>query len=269
MKETGRGRDQPLLADDEAPEVPQPGKGPFNHPTPSITPPFPAILMARVLVVPPRGDDGLNPPVGQPGAQGVAVVAPIGDQPLRACAGPAGFTGPPDGDRVEGRFKAGDFRRGRRLHVCSQRRTRALDQNPPRCPLAPFRRADFGPPFVAGMKLPSRKHASQRRFCWSLSWARRARQSLSSRPVSSQCLSRRQQVLGLPYRRGRSLPWAPVQRIHKMPSKQRRSSTRGRPPRIDGFGWGKWTRIASHWCLGTPRHAMSCLLLIVWQFIAS
>jgi hypothetical protein len=62
---------------------------------------------------------------------------------------------------------------------------------------------------------------------------------LSRRPVSSHCLSRRQQVLGLPYRRGNSLHWAPVQRIQRMPSKQRRSSTRGRPPRRDTFGWGR------------------------------
>jgi hypothetical protein len=62
---------------------------------------------------------------------------------------------------------------------------------------------------------------------------------LSSTPVSSHCLSRRQQVLGLPYRRGHSLHWAPVQRIQRMPSTQRRSSTRGRPPRRDTLGWGR------------------------------
>jgi hypothetical protein len=62
---------------------------------------------------------------------------------------------------------------------------------------------------------------------------------LSSTPVSSHCLSRRQQVLGLPYRRGNSLHWAPVQRIQRMPSTQRRSSTRGRPPRRDTLGWGR------------------------------
>jgi hypothetical protein len=54
---------------------------------------------------------------------------------------------------------------------------------------------------------------------------------LSSTPVSSHCLSWRQQVEGLPYRRGSSLHWEPVQRMQRMPSEQRRSTTRGRPTR--------------------------------------
>jgi hypothetical protein len=97
---------------------------------------------------------------------------------------------------------------------------------------------------------------SQRSFCWSWSWARKARHSLSSTPVSSHCLRRRQQVLGLPYRRGSSLHWAPVQRIQRMPSKQRRSATRGRPPRGDTFGWGRWMRMASHCCVVRLLQAM-------------
>jgi hypothetical protein len=92
-----------------------------------------------------------------------------------------------------------------------------------------------------------------------LSWAKKARQSFSSTPVSSQCLSRRQQVAGLPYWRGTSLHGAPVQRIQRTPSKQRRSSTRGRPPREEPWGWGRWTRIASHWAFVNRRHAMSRL----------
>jgi hypothetical protein len=116
---------------------------------------------------------------------------------------------------------------------------------------------------LAGMKLPSAKHSSQRNFCWSLSWARKARPSFRSTPVSSHRLSRRQQVLGLPYRRGSSLHCAPVQRIQRMPSRQRRSSMRGRPPRGDTFGWGRWTWIASHCCFVSPRHAMFGLLLLL------
>jgi hypothetical protein len=81
---------------------------------------------------------------------------------------------------------------------------------------------------------------------------------LSSTPVSSHCFSRRQQVLGLPYRRGSSLHCAPVQRTQRMPSKQRRSSTRGRPPRGETLGCGRWTRMASHCCLVSLRHAICC-----------
>jgi hypothetical protein len=65
---------------------------------------------------------------------------------------------------------------------------------------------------LAGMKRPSAKHASQRSFCWSLSWAKKTRQRVSEMPVSSHCLSRRQHVPGLPYHRGSSRHWAPIQR---------------------------------------------------------
>jgi hypothetical protein len=141
------------------------------------------------------------------------------------------------------------------MNGCSENRRRPFI---PFCTLAPLGFPDLGPPFWAGMKEPSAKHSSQRIFSWSLSWAKNARQRFKSPPVSSHCFSRRQHVLGLPYLRGRALHWAPVQRSHRMPSKQRRSATRGRPPRGDNFGRGKWMRMASHCSLVRPRHAMCC-----------
>jgi hypothetical protein len=270
MKEARVGSNQPFIADDEAPKVAQPGKRPFYDPSAAVPSQLAAILMGGVLMVPPRGDEGFNPPVSQAGAQRITVIATVRDQALGPLAGPPSFARPADGDRIEGRFEECNFGRGRRVQGCSQRSTRAIDQNHPLCTLAPLGLPDFGPPFFAGTKLPSTKHSSQRSFCWSLSWARKARQSLRSTPVSSQVLSRRQQVLGLPYRRGRSLHWAPVHRIQRIPSKQRRSSTRGRPPRADIFNSGRWTRMASHCGFVSPRHAMSCLLLLPgnsWPYV--
>jgi hypothetical protein len=269
MQEACIGGDQTFVADDETSKVPQPGKGSFHDPSPAIAAQLPPILMGRFLVVPPSRDDRFNPPLSQAGAQGVAVIAAIRNQALRSFAGPSRFAGVADRDRVEGLLKEGDFRRGRRLQVCSQRSTRAIDQNHPLRTLATFRFPDFGPPFLAGTKLPSTKHSSQRSFCWSLSWAKNARQSLSKMLLSSQCLSRRQQVLALPYRRGNSLHWHPVTRIHKIPSRQRRSSTRGRPPRGEVLRGGRWTRMASHCCWVSFRHAMGCppvLLGNTWPY---
>jgi hypothetical protein len=267
MKETGIGEDQMLITYDETPKVTQPGKRSFHDPPPPVPSQHAAILMRGVFVVAPRRNDGLNPPPGQPTAQRIAVIAAIGNQPLRPLAGPTGFPRPPDGDSLQRSFEEGDFRRGSCLQVCSQRSTRAIDQHHPFCALAPLGLPDFGPPFFAGTKLPSAKHSFHRSFRWSLSWARKARQSLSRTPVSSHGLSRRQQVLGLPYRRGSSRHWAPVQRIQRIPSRQRRSSTRGRPPRADGLAWGRWTRIASHCCLVSPRHAMFRPSLFPWRFM--
>jgi hypothetical protein len=258
MKEACIGGDQTFIAHDQPAKMSQPGERPLDDPPPPVPPQLPSILMGRTLVVPPRWNDGLNAPTGQPGTQRVAVIPAVGNQPLGPLPGTSGLPWPADRDRLKGRLEERDFRRGCRLQVCSQRSTRAIDQNHPLRPLAAFRLADLGPPFLAGMKLPSAKHSSQRNFCSSLSWARKARHSSSSRPVSSHCLSRRQQVLGLPYRRGSSLHCAPVQRIQRMPSKQRRSSMRGRPPREEVFGGGRWTRIASHCAFVSRRHAMCC-----------
>src|SRR4030095_15955745 len=257
MEEAGIDCDQPFIADDKAPKVPQPRECPFDDPPSPIPPQLAPILMGRALVVAPSRDDWLNAPPGQPSAQGITVIAPIGNQARRPFAWASRLSRASNRDGVERLLNEGDLRRGSRLQVCSQRSTRAINQNHPLGPLAAFRLPDFGPPFFAGTTLPSTKHSSQRSFCWSLSWARNARQSLSSTPVSSQCLSRRQQVLGLPYRRGSSLHWQPVQRIQRMPSKQRRSSTRGRPPRGEALAWGRWARIAASCCLVSRRHAMS------------
>jgi hypothetical protein len=216
-----------------------------------------------------RRDDRAHAPPGQSSTQRVAVLPPIGDQPLGPLARPPWLPGPPDGDRGERLFEEGHLCRGSRLQVGSQRSSRAIDQNHPLGPLAPLGVPDLGPPFWAGMTEPSAKHSSQRIFSWSLSWAKNARQSFKSTPVSSHCFSRRQHVLGLPYLRGSSLHWAPVQRIHKMPSKQRRSSTRGRPPRGDTLHRGRWTRLASHCCVVSVRHAMGCppvLLGNPWRY---
>src|SRR5919202_5435435 len=176
MKEASIGGDQSLIAHHKTAELAEPGDGPFHEPPPAIPPQLPAILMGGSLVVAAGRDNGLNPPPGQAGPQGIAVVAPIGDQTLGPLAGPSRLARPPDGDRVEGLLEERDLRRGCRVQVCSQRSTRAIDQHHPLCALAPFGRADFGPPFFAGTKLPSIKHSSQRSFCWSFSWAKKARQ---------------------------------------------------------------------------------------------
>jgi hypothetical protein len=269
MKEPGIGRDQPFIAYDEASKVSQPGKGPLHDPSPPIPTQFAPILMGGPYMGTAGGDNRVDAASGQTRPQGIAVIPSIGNQPVGPLARASGLAGASDRDGVERPLEQRDLRRGRRVQVCSQRSTRAIDQNHPLRTLPAFRLADFGSPFLAGTKLPSAKHSSHRIFCWSLSWAKKARHSLSSTPVSSQCLSRRQQVTGLPYRRGSSLHWEPVQRIQRMPSKHWRSSTRGRPPRGEALTWGRWTRIASHCCLVSVRHAMGCppvLLGNIWHY---
>jgi len=256
MKETRVGGDQAFIAHDQAAEMPQPGKGAFDNPAMPETAQLAAILMRRLTIVAPRWDDRLDPAPHQGRTQRIAVVTPIGHQPIRSLARPARLARPSDRHGVQGFLQQGHFRRGRRVQVCSQRSTRAIDQNQPLGALAAFGLADFVAPFFAGAKLPSAKHSSQRIFWRSLSWARNARHRLRNTPASSQARSRRHTVLGLPYWRGSSLHGAPVHKIHKMPSKHCRSETRGRPPLGFGFAAGSCFSTSSH-CLSVSfRQAM-------------
>jgi hypothetical protein len=256
MEEAGIGFNQTLMPSHQAAKVAKPGEGAFHNPPPLVTAQLAPILMGRLLIVTPCRDDRLDTAPFERLAQRITVVATISNEPVRTLARSPRLACPPDGHRVECLLQQLHFRRGSRVHECSQRSTRAIDQNHPLRALAALSLADFSAPFFAGAKLPSAKHSSQRIFWRSLSCAKKARHSSSKVPLSSHSRSLRQQVEGLPYWRGNSLHCAPVQRIHRMPSKQRRSSTRGRPPFALGFRWGRCGRIFSHCLSVTALHAM-------------
>lgn len=114
--------------------------------------------------------------------------------------------------------------------VHTERKTLAVDQYHELCPLTRAGLADARPPFVAGMKVPSRNASLQSSCRRSSNSARKARQIVSHTSARSHALNRRQHVAGLGYSRGRSRHRAPVRRIQRIPSKHARSGTRGRPP---------------------------------------
>jgi hypothetical protein len=68
----------------------------------------------------------------------------------------------------------------------------------------------------------------------------------SRTPLSAHSLSRRQQVDGEGNSLGRSFHRAPDFRTQRIPSKHRRSSADGRPPRAERFRAGKCGLIFSH-----------------------
>jgi hypothetical protein len=83
---------------------------------------------------------------------------------------------------------------------------------------------------------------------------------LSNVPDSAQRHRRRCTVLFEPYRSGNSLHGAPVQRIHKIPSKHWRSPAGGRPPLRERFRLGRCGSIAFHCLSVTRRQAIGFLL---------
>jgi hypothetical protein len=127
--------------------MPEPGEGPLHNPPPPVSPQFPSVLMGCPPVVGAGWDDRLDAPTRQACPQRVAVIAAIGNQPFRALTGSPGFPWSPDGNGVGGLFEGRDLRRGCRVQVCSQRSTRAIDQNHPLRTLAPLGIADPGPIF--------------------------------------------------------------------------------------------------------------------------
>lgn len=237
-------------------EVAQPGVRPFDDPASAVAPEPAADLMCRFRVVRPLRDNRFDPERGEPFANAVAVVAAIGDQSVRVAPRPPRSVRPADRNRAEGGFEEADFRWVRRVQVCSQRSTPAIDQYHPLCALAALGGPDSGPPFFAGAKLPSTKHSFQRIFSRSFRSARNARLGSSSVPSASHRRSRRQHVVGLPNWGNGSLHGAPVHSAQRMPSKHLRSSAGGRPPRSRRGRLGRCSSMRAHCLLLTPRHAM-------------
>lgn len=252
MKKARIDLDRVIIADHQAAVVTQPRKGSFHNPAVSVAPKFASVLVGGMKVVAARRDDRLDATFGQSLPQSVAIVASVQDQSVGSLARTPGTVSMPDRDGLQGLLQQVHFRWGRRVQVCSQRSTLAIDQNQPLCALSPLGLADGRPPFFAGAKLPSPKHSFQRIFWASLRSARKARHRSSKTPLVSHSRSLRHTVLGLPYSRGSSLHWEPVRRIQRMPSKHCRSGTLGRPPlRLAGCS-GRCSQILSH-CLSVSR----------------
>jgi hypothetical protein len=215
-----------LVAHSNASEILNPRVGSFNNPTPSIFPQLPSVLMRGPSVILSRRNDGLNVQACQIRPGFVAVIPSIGDQLIRVSSFPV------NSYRLQRRQKQFHFRRGRRVHVKSDRSTPAINQYHKLRSLPAFCFTHFEPPFLAEANVPSTKHSFQRICFLSSSCARNDLQSFSNTPSRVHFCSRRWTVLGRPYRSGNSLHGDPVQRIQRIPSIHFRSSTGLRPARF-------------------------------------
>jgi hypothetical protein len=186
--------------------------------------------MSRNLVFITRRNNWLNTATDQQISKFIAVIGSVYNEPLRF----ATFKLPDFYlDDFKRRICQRHFRWGSLLHVYSERSTRAIGQYHEHCSLATFCLSDQGATFFARTNIPSIKHLSQRTFCWSESWLRKARHRFKR----AQVLRRRWTVLFEPYISGNSLHGAPVQSIQRMPSKHFRSSTGERPPVDSAWVW--------------------------------
>jgi hypothetical protein len=243
MHESGKDRRTSFISHDTPAEMLQPTVAPFYDPPPLVPAHLTAVLMCRHGVIGPSRYDRLGPALDQQRSHGVAVIASVTYQPPRfatltlVCL---------HSDALESGFNQPHFRRGSLLQVYSERSTRAIGQYHKLGSLAALRLPDQRTPFLARMNSPSMKHSSQRTFCWSATWSRKARQRLSSAPLSAHSLRRRWTALFEPYLAGNSLHGAPVHKIQRMPSKHFLSSSAGRPPCAERRRFGKWGLISCH-----------------------
>ena len=196
MKKRSVDRKRAVVADDQAPEVPKPRKGTLDGPTPFVAPQDATVLGRRSGAVGAVGCDQQDSPSPQTLSQRVAVVALVGNHALRFLPRPAGAV--PTGylDRSERCLREPDLRRGRRTKVVPQRNSAAVDHHHPLRPFAPLGFSDFGAPFFAGAKLPSRNDSPQSNCSRWFNSLRNVRQAFVQMPRSSQSRSRRQQVEG-------------------------------------------------------------------------
>jgi hypothetical protein len=94
--------------------------------------------------------------------------------------------------------------------------------------------------------VPSAKPSSQSTWPCRSSNTTNRRQAWSHTPSSDHSAKRRQQVTYEGNDRGRSFHRAPLRSTHRMPSRQRRTSALGRPPRGSGLGALKRSEISDH-----------------------
>ena len=238
----------------------QPRVTSLYDPSALVPPHLPPVLMRRHRVVRPRWYDRLYASLYEQRSHGIAVVSSVANKPMRftslarACL---------NFDVIKRSLDQLHLRRGSLLQVYSERSTRAIGQYHKLCSLAAFSLPDQRAPFLARMNMPSMKHSSQRTFCWSDSWLRKARQRFNSTSASAHSLRRRWTELFEPYLSGNSLHGAPVHRIQRMPSKHLRSSSGGRPPFRGRFRFGKCCLMSSHCLSETERQAIGVLLSLV------
>ena len=242
MDEGPKDLDISVIAYDEAAEVPEPRDGAFDLPPFLVPAQRTSVLPAGANAIAFVRRDLLDVSALQPLAQWVAVVRFVRDDPLGVLTRAPGRT-ITHTYRAQRFFGERDFHGAGRMDGKSQRNTLAVCQYHKLCALAALGFPDAQAPFFAGLNVPSRNASLQSSRSCSFSSVKNARHIFSQTPWSVQRFKRRQQVLGLGYRSGRSCQRAPVRNTHKIPSKHGRLGVHCLPSL---FNSGRCGSIFSH-----------------------
>jgi hypothetical protein len=125
MNQSSKDSGRPLIPHHEPAEGLEPRVRPLDDPSAPVPPQLAPVLMRRHPVVAPGRDDRIDVALHEQRPQRVGVVAAVGDQPLRLTPLSAAAS---DAPVLKGLFKQFHLRGGSRLHVYSERSTRAIGQ---------------------------------------------------------------------------------------------------------------------------------------------
>ena len=174
-----------LVADDQTPEIAQPGEEPLNFPPPSVPAERAAILRLGTLPTPAVGRDHLDAQAGQLGIQWIGIISAIPDQSAREVVDEAG---------VERRGNEGNLVRRSRGGTSGERKTKTVCHCHELCPFAPLGRSHASAPFLASTKVPSMKHSDRSNLPRSFKSRANASKIRSKVPSRTQRWNRRWQV---------------------------------------------------------------------------
>jgi hypothetical protein len=202
-------------------EVEQPADGPFHFPATTVPAEPAAVLRPRLDAVVAMRTHQPDAARRQSCAQRITVGRPVVDQVVGRS---------PQHSFVEQSLDQFHFGGRSTGDVSTQGGSMTVHEEHDLGSLAALCFADVGPPFFAGLNVPSANASSQ------TSSFRRSRcfnsllQAARKTPDSVHSFNRRQQVLGDGKCVGKSFHRAPVLNTQRIPSRQARVSTRGRPP---------------------------------------
>src|SRR5271170_2366919 len=218
--------------------VEQPTDRALDLPAPPVTPKCSPVLSRWAFASSAVGTDQFDAPLCQALPQGVAVRGSVVDQSLWASAQNA---------LVQERFNQLNFSRTGAGDVDAQRRAAAIDEEHDLRPFAAFGLTDAKSPFfLAGANVPSAIVSSQQSDFIPSSRCKSRDHACWKMPASVHSLSRRQQVAGEGKCVGKSFQRAPLINTQRIPSRQGRGGTGGRPPACVISRTGKRSSIKSH-----------------------
>ena len=147
MKERTVHADVTIVANEQSPEVAQPGDASFHLPSPAVTPQLPSVLRFGFSAVDSMGTDQLNPSLFQAISQRIGIGGTIINQPRRF-APRSSASASWNGNRLQRFLNLRDFIGRGRVEVNSQRNTLAVDHPHPLCTVAAFGFSDACAPFL-------------------------------------------------------------------------------------------------------------------------